>query len=71
MIAGQIVSKLGFRRIRHLLDQSTYMLQSLLVNDGRNPTPMRAGLQTPGCPMEREIVAHGAYGHNEPFGDFS
>lgn len=71
MIPSQIVSKFGFRRIRHLLDQSAHMLQALFVDDGRNPAPMRSGLQTSRCPMEREIVAHGAYGHNEPFGDFS
>jgi hypothetical protein len=71
MIPSQIVSKFGFRRIRHLLDQSAHMLQALFVDDGRNPAPMRSGLQTSGCPMEREIVAHGAYGHNEPFGDLS
>jgi hypothetical protein len=71
MMTSQIICKLGFGRVRRLLDQQAHVLQSFFVEEGRNPTPMRSGLQTPGRPRECEIVAHRAYGHHEPFGDFS
>ena len=69
MVASQIVGKLSFGRIRRLLDQKAHVLQSLFVEKGRNPASMRSGLQTPGRPIECEIIAHRAYSHSEPLRD--
>lgn len=71
MITSKIIGELSLRRIRRLLNQPTYVLQALFVNEGRNPASMRSWVQAAGCPMECEIIAHSAYRDSESLRHFS
>src|SRR5512132_882353 len=66
MATREVVRQLVDGRIRGLVDERANLLQTLVVDLGRDPAAMRPRIDAAGRSLEIEIILHGVRSNREP-----